>query len=133
LSFVIAAVELANGYHELVDTEVSLQRAMDNKLRPRLADGKKELPENSRLAEAMRSGIQMGAGVAAGVDRWVMLKLVGQSIREVRSPFLSIEPDACVRKMAEAGRNRECAEDAQRMPGLAARKSALVGGLPTSL
>lgn len=75
-------VELANGYHELVDTEILLQRAMNNNC-ARLADGKKELPENSRLAEAMRSGIQMGAGVAAGVDRWVMLKLGCKSIREV--------------------------------------------------
>ncbi|MFM7564363.1 MAG: elongation factor P--(R)-beta-lysine ligase [Planctomycetota bacterium] len=75
-------VELANGYHELVDAEVLRQRAMINN-RARLADGKKQLPESSRLAEAMRPGIQMGAGVAAGVDRWVMLKLGCKSIREV--------------------------------------------------
>lgn len=75
-------VELANGYHELVDAEVLRQRAMNNNS-ARLVDGKKQLPENSRLAEAMRSGVQMGAGVAAGVDRWVMLKLGCKSIREV--------------------------------------------------
>jgi lysyl-tRNA synthetase class 2 len=75
-------VELANGYHELVDAEVLRQRAMISN-RARLADGKKQLPESSRLAEAMRSGIKMGAGVAAGIDRWVMLKLGCKSIREV--------------------------------------------------
>lgn len=75
-------VELANGYHELVDAEVLRLRTMNNN-RARLADGKKQLPENSRLMEAMRSGVRMGAGVAAGVDRWVMLKLGCKSIREV--------------------------------------------------
>lgn len=75
-------VELANGYHELVDSKVLLQRAKNNN-RERSADGKRELPEESRLATAMQSGAQMGAGVAAGVDRWVMLKLGCKSIREV--------------------------------------------------
>jgi lysyl-tRNA synthetase class 2 len=75
-------VELANGYHELVEAQVLRQRAINNN-RARLADGKKQLPENSRLAEAMQAGIQLGSGVAAGVDRWVMLKLGCKSIRDV--------------------------------------------------
>ena len=77
-------VELANGYHELVDVEVLQQRAMSNNL-ARLSDGKKQLPEKSRLTAAMQAEVQMGAGVAAGVDRWVMLKLGCKSIRDVMS------------------------------------------------
>jgi lysyl-tRNA synthetase class 2 len=75
-------VELANGYHELVEVQVLRQRTINNN-RARLADGKKQLPENSRLAEAMQAGVQLGSGVAAGVDRWVMLKLGCKSIRDV--------------------------------------------------
>jgi lysyl-tRNA synthetase class 2 len=75
-------VELANGYHELVEAQVLRQRAINNN-RARLADGKNQLPENSRLAEAMQAGVQLGSGVAAGVDRWVMLKLGCKSIRDV--------------------------------------------------
>lgn len=75
-------VELANGYHELVDPEVLRERAKTNN-QLRLRDGRQLLPEESRLAQAMQQRPQFGAGVAAGVDRWVMLRLGRQSIREV--------------------------------------------------
>lgn len=68
----VAGIELANGYHELVDpAELERRNARSN--RERLADGKPPLPEQSRLLAAMRSGLPSAAGVALGFDRLVML------------------------------------------------------------
>jgi lysyl-tRNA synthetase class 2 len=75
-------VELANGYHELVDADELASRARRNN-EERLGDGKRKLPEGSRLESALRIQPRLGAGVAAGVDRWVMLKLGCQSLAEV--------------------------------------------------
>ena len=75
-------VELANGYHELVDSAVLAQRSqLNNQLRN--GDGKPRLPEESRLGQAMSLQPRLGAGVAAGVDRWLMLKLGASSLAEV--------------------------------------------------
>jgi len=75
-------VELANGYHELLDADELLQR--NRKVNEqRLADGKDSLPESSRLLDAMQSGIQACAGVALGFDRLVMLAVGAESISEV--------------------------------------------------
>jgi len=74
--------ELANGYHELLDPQELEQR---NQLtnRQRIADGKRALPENSRLLDAMRNGLPVCAGVALGVDRLIMIALGANSIEEV--------------------------------------------------
>ena len=80
-------IELANGYHELLDpaelrarnAEVNAQRALD---------GKPTLPEESRLLAAMESGLPPSVGVALGFDRLVMLAAGAQSIAEVMAfPF----------------------------------------------
>jgi len=68
----VAGIELANGYHELVDpAELERRNAQSNQ--QRLADGKRPLPEQSRLIAAMQSGLPSAAGVALGFDRLVML------------------------------------------------------------
>ena len=68
----VRGVELANGYHELLDPDVLRSRnATAN--RQRTADGKYALPEDSRLLAAMRRGLPACAGVALGFDRLVML------------------------------------------------------------
>jgi lysyl-tRNA synthetase class 2 len=75
-------VELANGYHELLDPAVLMQRnARVNQLRE--LDGKPRLPEESRLLAAMRHGLPPCAGCALGVDRLVMLLAGTTSIQEV--------------------------------------------------
>ena len=79
-------VELANGYHELLDADELLQR--NRKVNEqRLADDKAALPESSRLVNAMQSGLPPCAGVALGFDRLVMLGVGANSISEV-IPFL---------------------------------------------
>ena len=58
----VRGVELANGYHELLDPEVLRTRnSRSNQLRR--ADGKYTLPEDSRLLAAMQRGLPPSAGV----------------------------------------------------------------------
>ena len=75
-------IELANGYHELLDADELLRR--NNAVnQERTLDGKYELPTESWLLSAMRSGIRPCVGVAVGFDRLVMLGSGATSIREV--------------------------------------------------
>ncbi|HUG69899.1 MAG TPA: EF-P lysine aminoacylase EpmA [Pirellulaceae bacterium] len=75
-------VELANGYHELLDANVLRERnRQTNRLRQ--ADGKGTLPEESRLLAAMEYGLPNCVGVALGFDRLVMLAAGASSLREV--------------------------------------------------
>ena len=78
----VDGVELANGYHELLDPDELLRRneAINQQ---RVADGKSILPVQSRLVEAMRSGLPACAGVAVGVDRLLMVMTGAESISDV--------------------------------------------------
>lgn len=78
----VDGIELANGYHELLDAAVLRAR---NRLTndQRAADGNCRLPEASRLLEAMEAGIPSCCGVALGFDRLVMLAVGAWSIDEV--------------------------------------------------
>lgn len=78
----VDGVELANGYHELLDPdELAKRNSINNQKRVR--DGNPLLPEESRLLDAMRSGMPACAGVALGVDRLVMLAVGASSIQDV--------------------------------------------------
>lgn len=77
-------IELANGYHELLDAEELARRNAENN-RLRISDGKDPLPENSRLVDAMRHGMPACAGVALGLDRLLMRMLSCDEIRQVIS------------------------------------------------
>jgi lysyl-tRNA synthetase class 2 len=81
----VAGLELANGYHELLDAEALRRRNQENN-RLRTADGKPTLPEESRLLEAMRQGLPACTGCALGFDRIVMLAAGKQDIAQVM-PF----------------------------------------------
>lgn len=74
-------IELANGYHELLDPAALIERnRINNQLR--LQDGKWALPEHSRLIDAMRAGLPPCMGVALGFDRIVMLVAGVATIQE---------------------------------------------------
>jgi len=83
----VAGIELANGYHELLDpAELSQRNHQANA--QRRADGKTTLPEESRLLAAMRSGLPSAAGVSLGFDRLVMLAAGAKTLAEVMAfPF----------------------------------------------
>ena len=78
----VHGIEVANGYHELLDANVLLERnARANQ--QRVADGKPPLPEHSRLIDAMRSGLPACTGVALGFDRLVMIAAGAKSLVDV--------------------------------------------------
>lgn len=77
-------VELANGYHELLDANVLADRdRIANE--QRVLDGKTALPTCNKLLEAMRNGIPASCGCALGFDRVVMLACNATNLREVVS------------------------------------------------
>ena len=74
--------ELANGYHELLDAEELKGRfAVVND--QRRGDGKNPLPIDSRLLQAMESGMPPCSGVAVGMDRLLMVLSGSKSISDV--------------------------------------------------
>lgn len=78
----VDGIELANGYHELLDAGVLRARnRRNNVLRQR--DGHGSLPEESRLLAAMDHGLPPCAGVALGFDRIVMLAAGASCLAEV--------------------------------------------------
>lgn len=78
----IRGIELANGYHELLDPAVLRHRNRDNNAF-RAADGKYTLPNDSRLLAAMDHGLPPCSGCALGFDRLLMVATGAQSIDEV--------------------------------------------------
>ncbi len=77
-------VELANGYHELLDANVLRERDRIANA-ARIHDGKSSLPECSKLLAAMEFGIPPCSGCALGFDRLVMLACKVATIKEVVS------------------------------------------------
>ena len=75
-------VELANGYHELMDAD-QLQARSIVANQQRQSDGKKMLPVQNRLLDAMRAGMPNSCGCALGFDRVVMLACNAASLDEV--------------------------------------------------
>lgn len=78
----VDGIELANGYHELLDPAALIERNRVNNQK-RQADGKPALPEESRLLSAMQTGLPDSVGVALGFDRLAMLAAGASSIDQV--------------------------------------------------
>jgi len=78
----VDGIELANGYHELLDADTlrARNRAVNA---ARAADGLPALPEESLLLAAMDHGLPPCAGVALGFDRLAMIALGANSVAEV--------------------------------------------------
>jgi elongation factor P--(R)-beta-lysine ligase len=75
-------IEVANGYHELLDAdELAARQRRENDGRRR--DGNASLPEHNRLLDAMRAGLPACTGVAMGFDRLVMIALGADSLAQV--------------------------------------------------
>jgi lysyl-tRNA synthetase class 2 len=78
----VRGIELANGYHELLDARALLDRNRDSN-HLRAADGKYTLPEDSGLLTAMEHGLPACCGCALGFDRLVMIAMGASSVQEV--------------------------------------------------
>lgn len=75
-------LELANGYHELLDADEQQHRfERDNRYRQRL--GKPPMPIDQQLLASLAHGLPDCAGVALGVDRLLMAMLDEDDIGEV--------------------------------------------------
>lgn len=81
----IDGIEIANGYHELLDA-TELERRADEDNRRRQAAGQESRDLDPRLLAAMRSGLPPCSGVALGVDRLLMCILGASSLSAVM-PF----------------------------------------------
>lgn len=78
----VDGIELANGYHELLEADVlRLRNQLNNSARQ--AAGKPALPIVSRLLAAMEHGLPPCSGTALGFDRLVMVATGAKSLREV--------------------------------------------------
>ncbi|MBQ2789516.1 MAG: EF-P lysine aminoacylase GenX [Thermoguttaceae bacterium] len=77
----VDGVELANGYHELLDPAV-LRARIETTSEERRRDGSGELPRESRLLQAMEAGLPPCSGCALGVDRFLAVLLGARSIDE---------------------------------------------------
>ena len=83
----IDRVELANGYHELLDAAELRSRIQDQSA-VRRREGRRDLPGESRLLAAMENGLPACAGVALGFDRLLMTAVGATSLAEVMAfPF----------------------------------------------
>lgn len=75
-------IELVNGFHELTDKELQLQRfEEDNHQRQEV--GLEERPIDQKFMTALSHGLPACSGVALGIDRLIMLALGKASIKEV--------------------------------------------------
>lgn len=75
-------MELANGFHELLDPQEQRRRLMaDNAWREQ--HGKVAMPIDERFLAALEHGLPACAGVALGVDRLVMAALSADSLADV--------------------------------------------------
>jgi len=78
----VRGLELANGYHELLDPRL-LRARNDQNNALRAADGKYTLPSESRLLAAMDHGLPPCSGCALGFDRLVMVATGAKTIQDV--------------------------------------------------
>lgn len=78
----VRGIELANGYHELLDP-ATLRRRNVVQNDQRAADGRPRLPESSRLLSAMEAGLPACCGVALGFDRLVLIAAGATRLSEV--------------------------------------------------
>ncbi|HUG93916.1 MAG TPA: EF-P lysine aminoacylase EpmA [Planctomycetaceae bacterium] len=78
----IQGVEICNGYHELLDAD-ELRRRMGEQAELRRREGRRALPMENRLLEAMESGLPACSGVALGFDRLLMAAVGAGSLDEV--------------------------------------------------
>ena len=80
-------MELANGFHELLDATEQQQR-FHNEQQQRKQNGQTGIPADTHLLVALQAGLPECAGVAIGIDRLLMVLSGAEHISEVMAfPF----------------------------------------------
>lgn len=77
----LGGIELANGFHELADSEEQRAR-FQLQLQTRTTTGLTTMPLDENLLEALQNGLPACAGVALGFDRLVMLAAKVKTVQE---------------------------------------------------
>jgi lysyl-tRNA synthetase class 2 len=75
-------IELANGFYELTDAIIQLQRFEEDNTK-RIALGLPAKPIDYRFVDALQNGLPECSGVAVGIDRLLMLAMNKSTIAEV--------------------------------------------------
>ena len=75
-------VELANGFHELLEVDEQRKRFVHDQ-RARRENGQEVVPQDELFLGALEAGLPPCAGVAVGFDRLVMLALGADSLDQV--------------------------------------------------
>lgn len=75
-------IELANGYHELIDGVEQRRRIVEENVK-REKMGKEKLPLDENFVQSLDKGVPDCCGVAVGFDRLMMLRHNAVSIEEV--------------------------------------------------
>ena len=78
----VEGVELANGYHELLDS-AEQRRRFEADIKTRESQGLPAVPIDERLLAALDHGLPDCAGVAVGVDRLIMVAAGTRTIADV--------------------------------------------------
>ncbi|MDR2642410.1 MAG: EF-P lysine aminoacylase GenX [Planctomycetaceae bacterium] len=78
----LGGIEIANGYHELTDS-TELRRRLRQVTAIRVEDGGLQFPVESRLLQAMESGLPPASGTALGIDRLLLYILNANSLNDV--------------------------------------------------
>ena len=87
----MSTVELANGYVELTDPTVQVDRITEDQAQ-RKRRGRSERPHDVSLINALETGLPACAGVAMGLERLQMMHDKTDDIRDV-VPFMFERPD----------------------------------------
>ena len=80
----VGNIELANGFDELTDPTVQMERFKQNN-QQRAYQGAKTMPIDHKLLAALKAGLPNCSGVALGVDRLIMIALAQNHINSVTS------------------------------------------------
>lgn len=81
--FYLKGMELANGYHELTDPRLQLERFEADLTERGKLGLEADLPMDYNLVDALEAGMPDSCGIALGVDRLMMLALEKEHLREV--------------------------------------------------
>lgn len=82
--FYVQGLELANGYHELLDSQEQAQRFEEDFAKRNLL-GRSALPVDNKLLAALEAGLPPCSGVALGIDRLLMIALKADCLNQVMS------------------------------------------------